>query len=543
MTTFRFLLFFAALLILSACTQHKSFEPPKRVLLIGIDGMSTDGFQLAQTPFLDSLVRNGVLSMKTRGVMPTVSGPSWGSILLGAGPEQHGITSNGWTTENRTILPTVSDEQGYFPSIFTVLKQQFPHLKLGMIYDWKSLNNFFNPKDLDSLIYVEGYHDLGVVDAAKSYLLREQPDFSFLYIGSPDETGHASGFNSKAYHESLEAVDSKLSQLFHSLLNAGLLQDMVVIVVTDHGGIGKGHGGEQMIEIQIPWIISGKGIRKNVMLEQPNDLFNTASTVLNLFGGKQPECWIGLPAFGSYEAFASDYPENNKTYQPYPEFSLKPGYYYETQKLEIFGEGVRYTLDDSEPDSNAFTYDGPITIDQSMTVKAKSFHNKTVSLTNSLKLYLLNRYESILLEKQANKKYPGAGVASLLDSEYAAMSYADKNWLGFQGDDLVLYLELKEEETLSNLSISFLKNEPNWIFAPKTVKLYTSKNGRNYRKTASKRFSRNLLETGKNEAVLEFSAIKTKFVKVVIINQEIIPDGHRGKGDQAWLFVDEIEID
>ncbi len=537
------LLLIITVMLFASCTQQKATEPSKKVILIGIDGMSTDGFQIAKTPTLDSLVRKGVLSLKTRGVMPTVSGPSWGSILHGAGPEQHGITTNAWTTENRTILPTVADDQGYFPSVFTVLREQFPNVKQAMAYDWESLANLVNHNYIDSLILASDYHSLGVVDLASNYILNDNPDFVFLYIGYPDEVGHASGYNSPEYHESLEQVDAKLGSFFHGLKSSAFTEELVVLVVTDHGGIGRGHGGESMIEIQIPWMISGSGIRENVMLEQPNDLYNTASTIINLFGGVQPECWVGMPAFGAYEAFSADYPENNNKYLAYPEFSIPSAYYFDPIMLNIDGIGVRYTLDGREPDSLSLSYTGAIRIDQNVTVKAKSFDNGSMSATNTLRIHMLNRYESLLLEHQADNKYKAKGVASLLDQEWATASYGDENWLGFQEKNLVLYVELKDKETISNVSCSFLKNEASWIFAPKSISVYSSKDGRKYERLAMKILNRETQPTGKTMQQITFSPVRTKYVKVVVEKYGRIPKPHRGAGDQAWLFVDEIELD
>jgi predicted AlkP superfamily pyrophosphatase or phosphodiesterase len=135
-----------ALLSLSSCARKESLSKGKRIILIGIDGMGLDGFQQAKIPNINELVRQGALSMKTRAVMPTVSAPNWASHLLGAGPEQHGITHNGWTTDNHTVEPSVSDEDGYFPSVFTVIRQQLPNAKTGFFYDWEALSDLYNMK-------------------------------------------------------------------------------------------------------------------------------------------------------------------------------------------------------------------------------------------------------------------------------------------------------------------------------------------------------------------------------------------------------------
>src|SRR5262245_6988297 len=64
------------------------------VLLIGVDGLSPEGIKRTETPFLHELMAAGAYTLAARGVIPTVSSPNWASMLMAAGPELHGITTN-----------------------------------------------------------------------------------------------------------------------------------------------------------------------------------------------------------------------------------------------------------------------------------------------------------------------------------------------------------------------------------------------------------------------------------------------------------------
>ncbi len=46
--------------------------------------------------------------MHGRAVLPTVSSPNWASMIMGVGPEQHGITSNEWERDEH-VLPPVNE--------------------------------------------------------------------------------------------------------------------------------------------------------------------------------------------------------------------------------------------------------------------------------------------------------------------------------------------------------------------------------------------------------------------------------------------------
>ncbi|MCH7687279.1 MAG: alkaline phosphatase family protein, partial [Planctomycetes bacterium] len=72
------------------------------------DGMRPDGILHAETPNLDTLIAGGAYSFKARGVLPTSSSPNWASMINGAGPEQHGMTSNAWQLDHYSVKPTAT---------------------------------------------------------------------------------------------------------------------------------------------------------------------------------------------------------------------------------------------------------------------------------------------------------------------------------------------------------------------------------------------------------------------------------------------------
>ncbi|HEX4217230.1 MAG TPA: alkaline phosphatase family protein, partial [Acidimicrobiales bacterium] len=65
-------------------------------VVIGVDGLSTEGVRRAKTPVLHRMMAEGAWTLHARGVMPTSSSPNWASMIMGAGPEQHGVLSNDW---------------------------------------------------------------------------------------------------------------------------------------------------------------------------------------------------------------------------------------------------------------------------------------------------------------------------------------------------------------------------------------------------------------------------------------------------------------
>ncbi len=91
MNLFRFA-FLTLLIYGTLITSAFAQRSPKRVVIIGLDGFSIDGFKTAKHPNIDKMVAAGVLSLTTRAVMPSVTLPNWTSHLTGSRPKEHGVS-------------------------------------------------------------------------------------------------------------------------------------------------------------------------------------------------------------------------------------------------------------------------------------------------------------------------------------------------------------------------------------------------------------------------------------------------------------------
>ncbi len=532
------------LLTLINCSQQPAKS--ERVILIGIDGMGISGFQQAKTPHLDQLVRSGALSFKTRGVMPTVSAPNWGSHLLGAGPEQHGITYNGWTVDNHSVQPAESDSNGYFPSVFTLLHQQEPEIKTGFFYDWDALADLFNLEYIDTVAISRTYPE--TLEKATSWIVQNDPGFTFIYIGYPDEVGHEHQWGSYEYIKALEEVDAAIGSVFNQLQDAGMFDNTTFMVVTDHGGVGHGHGGLSMEELEIPWIISGPGVIQNRMIDQPNNVFNTASTIAWLFDLEQPLAWIGKPVLG---AFNSESLSKNNTlvYVPQPTASIGSGLYPESDAIAFNVSDpdvqIRVTLNGDDPGENSPLYKGQVLLQRSTTVKAAGFldgHRSRVTTVDFVKVVPVDRAQ---LASPPAEKYRGEGVQTLIDLQRGSADYKDGKWLGFQGDDLELDITMQQIKEIRNVRIGILNLPGSWIFPPESVEVIASVDGQREFIIGSltKEQIRQQLKSGRNELMVPVRPSKIKYLKVRVTNTGTCPPGHPGEGQPAWLFVDEVVLE
>lgn len=279
----------------TAITAKVNASAAKRIVLISLDGICVDGFLKAKTPNLDALLAEGSLSLDTRVVMPSVTLPNWTSHLTGSGPEQHGVVDNSWEI-SKFILPAIeSDSEGYYPSVFKVLKEALPQVKTAFYYNWINLFYPYNKQYLDEVSYLEEDAYVPNYEKALSFLKenRKHPTLVFLYSVHTDHAGHKYKWMSPEYIKSIEEADVEIGRFIDKMKQEGLYNDTHFMFLTDHGGINYGHGGVSTDEMIVPWGITGPQIKKGFKITEANNTVNTAATILHLFKVKQPLSWTG----------------------------------------------------------------------------------------------------------------------------------------------------------------------------------------------------------------------------------------------------------
>jgi len=287
-----------AIVAISFLLSHLGFaQKTKRVLVLGLDGFSTEGYYKAKHPNLDRLFADGLLSLTTRPVMPSITMPNWTSHLTGSGPEEHGVTSNAWTLAKNPLPPIAKDEEGYYPSIFKVLKDKVPNSKTAYYYNWKELIYPINQKYLDEVAFEQKDGYAVNYEKAFNFMVenKKNPTLVFLYSVHTDHAGHGYGWMSPEYIKAIEDADVAIGALLDKLKKADLYKETHFLLITDHGGINKGHGGVSMNEMQVPWGITGPQIKRRGIMIEPNSNKNTSQVLARLFGIKDiPDFWTGV---------------------------------------------------------------------------------------------------------------------------------------------------------------------------------------------------------------------------------------------------------
>lgn len=293
----RTLLFILLALVANAAATAQ-VRHVEHVVLIGIDGLSPAGIRAANTPQFDELIEEGASTFHARAVMPTSSSPNWASMIMGAGPEQHGITSNDWERDRFEITPIDKGPEGIFPTIYGVLHAQRPNSIIGVFHDWDGYGRLVERTACETVEDANGPDD--AIQRAIGFVRDRKPTFTFVHLDHVDHAGHQSGWGSPEYIKAVEHADALIGQMRRTLAETALAESTILLVTADHGGKGKKHGGDTMAEIEIPWIIVGPGVRRGYEITAPVNQYDTAATLAHIFGVKPPASWIARPVLTAF---------------------------------------------------------------------------------------------------------------------------------------------------------------------------------------------------------------------------------------------------
>lgn len=291
--------------LISCKQENKSvngFKPKaEHVFLIGIDGWGAYSVEKGNIPNIRNLMQTGSYTLEKRAVLPSSSAPNWASMYMGAGPELHGYCE--WGSQVPDLPSRIVNEHNIFPTIFSILRDQNPEAKIGNLCEWDGIRYLVDTLalDYDKHVVETGTDSTATAKYAVEYINKEKPTFFNIVFDALDHVGHAKGHDTEAYYNKLSELDKYIGDIVNAIKKTGIWNESIIIVTADHGGIGLGHGGRTMQEMETPFIIAGKGIKKNYIIEESMMQFDVASTIASIFGLKQPQVWIGRSISSIFE--------------------------------------------------------------------------------------------------------------------------------------------------------------------------------------------------------------------------------------------------
>ncbi|MCB9397808.1 MAG: glycoside hydrolase family 92 protein [Acidobacteria bacterium] len=225
---------------------------------------------------------------------------------------------------------------------------------------------------------------------------------------------------------------------------------------------------------------------------------------------------------------------------------------YFTNATRTFRESLTVSLASPEPGSHLFyaldgaaykVYEHPLVLDKTTTISAYAERNGQRSNTVKATYTQVNTRRKVTLHANYNRQYSAGGDQALVDSLRGGSDFRTGAWQGFQGQDLVVVVDLGEVETLTELGLGCLQDINSWIWYPKQIQFEISIDGQIFEALAP---IENDFPANQYGAFTRDFTQKThkqaRYIRMTAKTYGTIPDWHLGKGGEAFIFADELLI-
>ena len=217
-------------------------------------------------------------------------------------------------------------------------------------------------------------------------------------------------------------------------------------------------------------------------------------------------------------------------------------------KHQVGGVSIRYTTDGSDPDSTTSPiYNGPLTVNGFTMIKAKAiragwYSSPIASFTFFKKGMIPANVELI---NQPNEKYKGNGATTLIDLKKGlAENFNDAAWLGFREQPFAAVFYFDTAQTINSISISYNESVQSYLLPPAEVEIWA---GEEKSKLRLLKKAVAIQPTKEEQNVVRVEGLKIdipqskyRCYKIIAKNVSKLPSWHPGKGEKAWIFIDEI---
>ena len=205
---------------------------------------------------------------------------------------------------------------------------------------------------------------------------------------------------------------------------------------------------------------------------------------------------------------------------------------------------IYYTSRKGLPENQWKLYTGPIRVDKSISLYYFAKKDTLKSKVTSMNLVKFPRGRSVRLYTKPSAQYTAGSDSALIDGLYGGDDFRSGGWQGYQGVNLNAVIDLGKRTSISYLSAHFLQDINSWIFMPKAVTFSVSDDGKHFRQLGKVANTVPEDQWGSilKPFTLRIKPVKTRYVRV--IGQSIIdcPSWHKGAGNKAYIFTDEITI-
>lgn len=209
-------------------------------------------------------------------------------------------------------------------------------------------------------------------------------------------------------------------------------------------------------------------------------------------------------------------------------------------KNEFTDADIRYTLNDNKLTDNAINYNEPLKINETTEIHASLFKDDEpvgVAFRKTIEFHKAVG-KPIKFKDVYHDNYQGEGEFGLVNTLRGTKNFRDGHWQAWLDKDMEAVIDFGEETSIHEVVVGTMENQGPAIYFPTEVKVYVSKDGKNYAEVGAEKraFVKNPASDLKDFKIT-FNEQSVRYIKVIAKCLKSVPNG-----GSAWLFVDEIII-
>ena len=211
------------------------------------------------------------------------------------------------------------------------------------------------------------------------------------------------------------------------------------------------------------------------------------------------------------------------------------------------GATIYYTLDGSKPTTKSNRYTQTFTVNKSCKLRTIAVYPSFTSGENTEDLLISKAtMANVKYNVEPNNKYPGLSPRELTNGLQGNVIFNSGRWVGYEGKDLDLTIDLGEVKPIRLISVRTLVSPSQWIMPHRGIWMWVSTDGKNFEDIydlPAEPMPANKPDHIDTDNVLLPMPKDARYVRIKMLSEKSMPAWHPNAGKTAWLFVDEITVE